>query len=432
MGGEPLSPDVTVVGGGLAGTAASIHLARAGLRVLCISPESYSEPVGESLDWSAPALLGDLGLPMDRLVSENIATRKRQVTVKLTNGSSRQYIPGAWLARPPFNFEIRTLHLDRRQTDSMLRDTLLREGVQILADRVIAVEKQGRRVTAVKIADGRRISSPWFIDASGSNAYLFPRSFDLPAYAYGPRKVAMWTWFDVPDSVEGTTLYMDDDRSYLDWIWEIPVRANQISVGYVAAGHEIQEKRRAGGSVAQIFTERLCRIRRFANLLTPERPITPNVTSFQCRVHRGVAGPNWMVIGESASMVDPMTSNGVTAALRSAAEASALIIQSRDRSRLPRVATAMYSRRIVDLGRFLNRGIEETIYECPVRNRIGLLRAGRVYTVPAWMMNAAYSRLKPSGVVSTLAFGFVLSLFRAAGVILNAFSRRTATPEAMS
>ena len=50
--------DVTVIGGGLAGMAASIHLVRAGLGVLCIEAAATgTDAVGESLDWSSPALL---------------------------------------------------------------------------------------------------------------------------------------------------------------------------------------------------------------------------------------------------------------------------------------------------------------------------------------------------------------------------------------
>ena len=83
----------------------------------------------------------------------------------------------------------------------------------------------------------------------------------------------------------------------------------------------------------------------------------------------------------------------------------------------------MYSKRIVDVGRFFNCGIEKTIYDSAIRDRIGVLRAGRVYTVPAWVLNAVYSRIRPQGVVSTLLFGFVLNLFRAAGMVLSALCR---------
>ena len=66
---NPDQYDVTLIGDGLAGMASSIHLAKAGLKVLCIEGETASgDEVGESLDWSAPALLEALGLPMEMLI----------------------------------------------------------------------------------------------------------------------------------------------------------------------------------------------------------------------------------------------------------------------------------------------------------------------------------------------------------------------------
>lgn len=342
MTGQSEQAEVAIIGRGLAGMAASIHLARAGFRVVCIGPAKLgTAPVGESLDWSAPALLANLGLPMERLIGEGMATYKRHVTAKLMDGSARQYVPGEWLARPPYNVELRTLHLDRFQFDAALDGLVRHQGVEIVDDRVVDVETDGRRVLAVRTLSGQRISSSWFIDASGSNARLFPRSLHLDAVEYGAKKVAMWSHLRVPDSVEGTTLYLDGQPAYLEWIWEIPVQPDLISVGYIASGEAIKDARQRGLTMEQIYRERLARVPRFTALLEAKEAFTPHVTSFQCRVHRGIVGPNWVITGEAASMVDPMTSNGVTAALRSAAEASSLVIQSRHRHRLPRVASAM-------------------------------------------------------------------------------------------
>ena len=122
-------------------------------------------------------------------------------------------------------------------------------------------------------------------------------------------------------------------------------------------------------------------------------------------------------------MVDPMTANGVTAALRHAAEGSNLIVRSLHRRQLPILGRAMYDRRIADVGKFFNCGIEKVLYEGPIRDRIGPLQAGDVYTIPAWLLNLVYSRLRPRGVVSTLLYGFVLSLFRAAARFYDRFCK---------
>ena len=417
--------DVTVIGGGLAGMAASIHLSRAGLRVLCIEPAvADTDPVGESLDWSAPGLLDALGLTMDQLIAEKIATYKRHVTLKLGDGIDRSYVPGEWLGRPPFNVELRTLHVDRGQLNQLLRRMVLREGVTVLQDKVASVETSGRRVAAVSTQLGNRISSPWFVDASGGAASLFARTFHLPVYESGPRKVAIWGYFPVTGPSEGTTLYAEGVKPlYMEWVWEIPINPDTLSVGYVATGETIKARRQEGQTVEDILIGKLCRFPRFANLLQAAPAISPSVTSFACRMHGRVAGPNWVIAGEAATMVDPLTANGVTAALRHAAEGSRLIIESRHRHRIPYLRAAMYSRRALSLAMFFNRGIERVIYESPIRNRIGVLQAGDVYTVPAWSLNSIYSRFRPYGVFKTLLFGWLLDMSRLVEYMLYQFCK---------
>jgi flavin-dependent dehydrogenase len=405
--------------------AACIHLAKAELRVLCVDAGGIqNDAVGESLDWSAPGLLAGLGLTMNRLIEEGIATYKRHVTLKLGDGCDQSYIPGEWLGRPPFNIELRTLHVDRIQLNRLLRKIVLSLGVTFLEDRVVAVETNGKRVEAVSTQLGKTISSPWYIDASGCASSLFARTFHLPAYEAGPRKVAIWGYFPVTTPVEGTTLYADGVKPhYMEWVWEIPINPNTISVGYVATGETIKAGRQQGESVEDILREKLSRFPRFEPLLQAVPAIAPSVTSFICRMHGRVAGPNWLIAGEAAAMVDPMTANGVTAALRHAAEASRLVIESRHRQRIPWMGAAMYSRRILDLALFFNYGIERVIYESPIRNRIGILRAGDVYTVPAWSLNSIYSRFRPRGVLKTLLYCSLLNLSRLGTFLFYSFCK---------
>ncbi|AXC11949.1 FAD-binding protein, inferred for ABFAE pathway [Acidisarcina polymorpha] len=424
--------DVTVIGGGLAGMSASIHLANAGLRVLCIEADPLDkDPVGESLDWSAPDLLKALGLPTEYLLDQGIATYKRHVILKLRNGLERHYVPGEWLGKPPYNVNLRTLHVDRSELNQALREIFIGKGITLINDRVAHVETTGRVIKAVVTAQGERITSKWFIDASGSSAGLFPRTFNLPVYEYGPHKVAMWDYFTVPESIEGTTLHADGaGPPYMEWVWQIPIHPTIISVGYVTTGEAVKEKRQQGLSVGEIFAAQLQRFPDLQGFLHETGKDQPRTTSFRCRVFAKVAGPNWLVAGEAAAMVDPMTSNGVTAALRHGAEASSLIIQNRNRERLPRLAAAMYSQRVLSLARFFNSGIENVLYDWPIRNRIGAFNAGDLYTIPAWSMNVVYSRLRPQGLIKTTLLRLLLATLRYSLDAFHWFCKRTQSPPA--
>jgi len=419
--------DVTVVGGGVAGMAAAIHLAKAGFKVLCIEPDvEDSDPVGESLDWSAPELLRQLGLPMEDLLRNGMATYKRHVILKLRGGAEQHYVPSDWLAKPPFNVELRTIHVDRTRLNRAIREIFLGSGATLLPGKVVRVLLEGDRVSALQTEGGGEIVSRWFVDASGSNTCLFPRAFNLPSCEFGPRKVAIWDYFEVSESIEGTTLHADcEGPFYMSWMWQIPIHPNTVSVGFVASGEGIKEKRQRGQSVQEIYDGQLESFPGLRGLLQSPRTSPLRTTSFSCRAHRHVSGPNWLVVGESAAMVDPMTSNGVTAALRHAVEASRLIARHRDRKQLPWLPRTMYSRRVLDMANFFNSGIERVIYDWPIRNRIGALVAGDVYTIPAWSINNIYARIQPFGLVSTLLFGLFLAALRGAMNLLYWICRRS-------
>lgn len=425
--------DVIVIGGGLAGKAASMHLAKAGLKVICIEPsESTRPPVGESLDWSTGELLKALGLPMDEVISGEMGTWKRHVIVRLRDGLSRDFSPFPWFGDAPFHVELRTLHVDRTLLDEKLLQRTIASGVTLVRDKVVRIERNGKQVSSVHTASGEQFSSSWFVDASGFAACLLAREFNLRAVHYGPTKVAMWTYFSVNDAVDGTTLYSEPCQAeYLDWIWEIPIKPGVISVGYVTTGESMKAKREQGLSVEDIFRQKLLRFPRFESILGSEPLSAPNVTSFRSRVYAGTSGPNWIIVGEAASMVDPITANGVTAALRHAAEASQLILKHRKRGSLPLLARICYAMRIQHVAGFFNNGVEKIVYQPPIRNRIGTRHAGAVFVSPAWLMNLAYARMSPNGVLSTFVFSSFLAFFQLCGLIFYRLCKLFSQPARM-
>jgi flavin-dependent dehydrogenase len=420
-----LAADAVVIGGGLAGQAAAIHLARGGLQVICLEPrESFHNIVGESLDWSAPQLFAQLGLTLEDLVSSGAATFKRHITVTAPDGAQQEYLPGAWLTEHPWNVEIRTLHLDRLQVHSQLQQTACAHGVVTLHERAIGFEIQNRRILTVETSEGHCIRAPWIIDASGAAASVLGREFILPFTAYGPRKVALWANFPTEDWVEGTTLYMLSPASeYMEWIWEIPIRPGVSSIGYIASGSKVKLQRAHGLKNPDLLSKQMHKFARLSALAKYVPPERVAVTSFLCRTYRGVCGPNWIIIGEAASQSDPITGNGVTAALRHAAEASALICRYQHRQSIPVLARTAYNLRVSGVGRYFNSLSEKLFYESPLRARLGLFGTARAYTVPAWLTNLVYSRVRPRRLLGTVAFCFALVTIRAVAWGLFRLSR---------
>ena len=135
-------------------------------------------------------------------------------------------------------------------------------------------------------------------------------------------------------------------------------------------------------------------------------------TSFLCRTFRGTCGRNWVIVGEAASQSDPITGNGVTAALRHADEGSALMLRYRRRGAMPLPARWAYSLRVLGMGRYFNSLIEKLYYEPPVRSLTGVFVVAETYTVPAWLTNVVYSRVKPRRLAGTLAICAVLATLR--------------------
>jgi hypothetical protein len=70
---------------------------------------------------------------------------------------------------------------------------------------------------------------------------------------------------------------------YLEWIWEIPISPNVVSVGYVSTGAATKAKREQGISVEDIFKQQLIKFPRFEQLLQEVPLDPPNVVYARLR-----------------------------------------------------------------------------------------------------------------------------------------------------
>jgi flavin-dependent dehydrogenase len=403
--------DVLVAGAGVAGLAAGILLARDGMRVRCIDPEPFPRRrVGESLDWSAPELLEGLGFSVEELVADGIGTFKRELHGIPIAGGLLVGRPPDWIAKWPLSLRVRTAHFDRERLDPLLYQAALEAGVVFEWDRVAALDVEGERVAGCRTRSGRRFAGTWFIDASG-RARLMARAAGIEKVRYGVPKVAVWTVLAGSHAVDGTVLYLDDVSDYLRWAWEIPVAIDRKSVGVVIPAADFRARRAFGESPGGILVAELSRHPRFHGI-SPAGAGPVETRGYHCYVHRRVSGPNWMLAGEAAAFVDPITSVGVSAALRHAFEAAEIIEGAGGSPAKAASGLKRYDRRVRDIADLYNAGIDSLFYRSPVRRAFGLRWASRAYVTLGFGMNSFYTRIHRSTRTRDLAVLALAGLFR--------------------
>jgi len=399
--------DVAIIGAGIAGLAASVLLRNAGLRVVCLDLRRYPQrKVGESLDWSSPGLLRRVGIDTDALLTDGIATYKKKIVVCERGKAEWRAAPPSVIGRSPLRFETVTLHVDRTALDARLFEHACALGAEFIWERVTDIHTEGDRITGCSTAGGQRVDARWYIDASGT-ARVLSRGMNIPTVVYGQQKVCLWTYFDTPPLTDGTAFFVDNGDRYLSWVWDIPISPRQTSVGFVLPSDVVRSRRRSGSSVEAILRDELSRHERFRDLLDSQSTLAVESTSFQPYVTTRVCGDNWFMVGEAASMPDPLTGNGVTSGIRHARHASEAIVAAGAGDRISARRRSRYGQHVFRLGHSFNAHIESAVYRHPIRWGLGLQAATYIYTFFAFFMNALHARFDPRGWVGMRVFSLL-------------------------
>ena len=305
--------DVIVIGAGPAGCAAAIVLAEAGHDVLLVDrPAGARRALAESIPPSANRLLVELGT--DRAVAAAGFQPWTGNTVW-------------WAGAPPrvetFAPEARGYQVERARFDSVLRDVATGAGAQLLTGAVRDVTVPGldnfsETEPSITVDAGGRIaelSAPWVLDCSGRAGMIARKGLRVPEPSH--RTVALagvWraetTW---PPAQEGHTLV----ASHADgWAWSVPV-ASGLRYVTVMVDPERSHLTR-GASALTVYRAELDKVAPFAAWLAQARledgPWGADASLYGARQH---AGPGFLLAGDAATFIDPLSSFGVKKALAS-------------------------------------------------------------------------------------------------------------------
>lgn len=317
--------DILVVGAGPAGSAAAAHAARAGRDVVLLDMAVFprDKTCGDGLTPRAITELIELGF------ADYLADRPQIVGLHLAGWGAQQRI--AW---PGKRFADWGSAVARIEFDDELRRFAADAGARmVLGHKAVDVEWDGDRIGAVVVEgpSGRRaISASTVIVADGVRSGLgkvLGRQWHRET-AYGTAGRSYVTSGRADSEWMGSHLELrgPDGTALPGYGWVFPLGDGQLNVG---VGALATAKRPAHVDLRPT-------LRHYADMVRDEWQITgepQRVTSALLPMGgavSGVAGRNWMLIGDAAACVNPLNGEGIDYGLETARLAVDLIVDGTD------------------------------------------------------------------------------------------------------
>lgn len=334
--------DVAIAGGGPAGAAAGLALARAGLRVrLCEHDAARPFRVGEGLPPSARSLLRDLGV-LDRMAADG--HRPSPGTLAFW-GSAAPHAEDAL-----FGVHGPGWQLDRVRFDAMLRHAAAAAGAEVRSATLRLDAAGDARAPHRLVARGQdgseaAFGARWLIDAGG-RAATFARTL-------GAERIAHDRLFAVHQRLRGGAGTDRDGRTRVEsvedgWWYSVLLPSGERLVAFLCDADADDRRRLLDGDglwrhlAGAPHLHALCTTHGW----TPHGR-AQGAEASSVELDRA-AGDRWLAVGDAAMAFDPLSSKGISSALYTGLRAADAILAC---ERGDAAAPDAYARHLRDIHR---------------------------------------------------------------------------------
>jgi geranylgeranyl reductase family protein len=306
---------IAIIGAGPAGAMAAVRLARAGALVALFDPSHPREkPCGGGLTGRALALVSDVvdlhSLPHIVAKSATVEGPERSAHVALID---RGATPDSSL-----------LVVSRAVFDRALADAAIAAGARLVPERVVDLARHGPCM--IVRTDRGAYEFDQVLGADGATSVVRKRL----ARPFARAHLSVAAGYFVHGSTS-SSIAVKTTPEQPGYLWSFP-RTDHLAVGICAlANHHATSGHLRAQSAAWIDAHGLHRNTRLVPYAWP----IPSI-GHQGRREISLAGEGWMLLGDAAGLVDPLTREGIYYALASgqwAADALAATSSSRAASR---------------------------------------------------------------------------------------------------
>ena len=296
--------DVVVVGAGPSGSAAAAWAARSGRDVLLIDACEFprDKACGDGLTPRAVAELRALGL------GDWLDGRIRHHGLRMAG-----YGADVEVRWPGKSFPMTSSAVPRTELDDRIREVAADSGAAMALGRkcVDVARDSAGRVEAVILADGSRVGCRWLIVADGARSPLGrvlgrqwhqQTVYGVAARAYlaSPRADEPWISSDLE-------LRSADGQVLPGYGWIFPLGNGQVNIGVGA----LATAKRPAEVALRPLLRHYADLKRSAWGFTGQPQAHASALLPMGGAVSGVAGPNWMLIGDAAACVNPLNGEGI-------------------------------------------------------------------------------------------------------------------------
>jgi geranylgeranyl reductase family protein len=287
---------IAIIGAGPAGATAAVHLARAGASVALFDPSHPREkPCGGGLTGRALALVNDI---ID--INDVPAVVVKSATVEGADSAADVALIDRGVSP-----DTSLLVVSRAVFDRALAGAAIAAGARLVPEKVVDLCKDGHRVTIR--TERREYEFEQVLGADGATS-LVRRKLAQP-FARAQLSVAAGFFVHGATASSIAVKTMSEQPGYL---WSFP-RPDHLAVGIcAAAAHRATSGGLRTQSAAWIEQHGLHR----GTCLEPYAWPIPSIGS-QGRNEVTLGGAGWMLLGDAAGLVDPLTREGIYYALAS-------------------------------------------------------------------------------------------------------------------